>query len=111
MLIAIIRVRGSIGVTHKVAETMKQLHLTRKNHCVVIEETETLKGMLQKVKDYVTWGELTEETNKKISAKGKQPYRLNPPKGGFKGSIKQPYPKGALGNRKEKINDLVNRML
>ncbi|MEK6954229.1 MAG: 50S ribosomal protein L30 [Candidatus Micrarchaeota archaeon] len=38
-------------------------------------------------------------------------FRLSPPRKGFKGSIKLPYPKGALGNRKEKICELIGRML
>ncbi|MFH1750411.1 MAG: 50S ribosomal protein L30 [Candidatus Micrarchaeota archaeon] len=37
-------------------------------------------------------------------------FRLHPPRKGFEG-IKLPYPKGALGNRKEKISDLLVRMV
>lgn len=37
-------------------------------------------------------------------------FRLTPPSKGFK-SIKVNYPKGDLGNRKEKINDLIKRMI
>lgn len=37
-------------------------------------------------------------------------FRLNPPKHGYK-AIRLPYPKGDLGNRKEKINDLLERMI
>ncbi len=43
--------------------------------------------------------------------KGMKPVlRLNPPRKGFGGTIKLPYPKGALGNRKDKINELLLRM-
>lgn len=38
-------------------------------------------------------------------------FRLHPPKGGFKKSIKLIYPKGVLGNRGSKINQLVLKML
>jgi large subunit ribosomal protein L30 len=38
-------------------------------------------------------------------------FRLHPPKGGFHGSIKKPYPKGELGYRGEKINDLLAKMI
>ncbi|MFH1779965.1 MAG: uL30 family ribosomal protein [Candidatus Micrarchaeota archaeon] len=108
---AIIRVRGIIGVNYKTKDALTQLCLTRKNHCVLVKESENLKGTLQRIKDYVTWGEINEETKKKLEALGKPPFRLKPPKNGFKGSIKKQYPKGALGNRKEKINELINRML
>jgi len=32
------------------------------NHCALIEENPVSKGMLQMVKDYTTWGELSSET-------------------------------------------------
>lgn len=38
-------------------------------------------------------------------------FRLHPPKGGFKKSIKLMWPKGVLGNHHEKINGLIRRML
>lgn len=38
-------------------------------------------------------------------------FRLHPPKGGFKKSIKLMCPKGVLGDHKEKINELIRRML
>ncbi|OIO26895.1 50S ribosomal protein L30 [Candidatus Micrarchaeota archaeon CG_4_10_14_0_2_um_filter_55_9] len=111
MKIAIIRVRGIQGVRHEARETMEQLHLTRKHSCIVLEETETLKGMLNVVTDYVTWGHVNDETLKKLEEKGGKPYRLHPPRKGWGGSIKKPYPSGALGKRGESINELIGRML
>jgi len=40
----------------------------------------------------------------------KQIFRLNPPRYGFRGT-KLSYPKGDLGNRGEKINELIERMI
>jgi large subunit ribosomal protein L30 len=37
-------------------------------------------------------------------------FRLHPPKKGYR-HVKKPYPKGALGYRKEKINELLRRMV
>ncbi|MFH1106725.1 MAG: 50S ribosomal protein L30 [Candidatus Micrarchaeota archaeon] len=43
--------------------------------------------------------------------KGLKPVlRLSPPRKGFDGTIKLAFPKGALGNRKEKIGELLLRM-
>jgi len=44
---------------------------------------------------------------------GLKPYfRLHPPKGGFKGSVKKPYNAGGeLGYRGSAINDLIMRMI
>lgn len=38
-------------------------------------------------------------------------FRMNPPAKGYGGNIKHPYPRGALGYRGEKINDLLQRMM
>ena len=53
----VIRVRSDRTVERKIRETMQHLNLTRVNHAVLIPESEAYAGMLQKVKDCVTWGE------------------------------------------------------
>ncbi len=58
MTLAVVRVRGTLRVKPDIKETLMLLSLNRVNHCVVIPETPEFKGMLQKVKDYVTWGEV-----------------------------------------------------
>ncbi len=58
---AVIRVRGHAKIQHSAVETMDMLKLNRPNHCVVLPESQTTKGMLGVVKDYVTWGEVTHE--------------------------------------------------
>ncbi len=60
--IAVVRVRGHAKIRHDAVETMDFLKLNRVNHCVVLPPNATTKGMLQVVKDYVTWGELGHET-------------------------------------------------
>ncbi len=40
----------------------------------------------------------------------KRVFRLSPPSRGYK-SVKLPYPRGALGDRGEKINELIKRMI
>lgn len=68
-MIAVIRVRGTTGVRPDIAETMNMLRLNRINHAVIIHENPSYKGMLQKVKDYITWGEIDEETLAQVIAK------------------------------------------
>ncbi|HIJ16307.1 MAG TPA: 50S ribosomal protein L30 [Thermoplasmata archaeon] len=60
--IAVVRVRGHARIRRDAVETMEMLRLHRPNHCVVLPQDETTKGMLQVVKDYVTWGEVGHET-------------------------------------------------
>lgn len=138
--IAVILVRGFVKMDKVVLDTLTMLRLNRKNHCVVINGTKPNVGMLIKVKDYITWGPISEKTYEKLvlekgeefqsrteDSRGKyhykfiefknkkyKPYfRLNPPRKGFgrKGVKISFQAGGALGNRGEKINDLIERML
>ena len=58
----VIRVRGTTGVIGNIASTLQMLRLNRINHAVLVEENPSYKGMLQKGKDYITWGEIDTET-------------------------------------------------
>lgn len=153
--IAVIRIRGIIGVKKKAVYTMKLLYLYKVNNCIIIDNTKNYTGMLKRIKDYVTWGEIDEPTFKQLLEKrGRLPgnkklqldyleqkvnqdfesfsknfiaykkelkdipglklfFRLSPPKKGFdRKGIKQPFSLGgALGYRKEKINELIQRMI
>ena len=68
MVYAIVRVRGSINVRPQIAQTLHLLRLTKTNHCVLVEENDIYRGMLQVVKDYATWGEVTAETVSQLIA-------------------------------------------
>lgn len=106
---AVVRVRGLRGVRWKVRLLLEKMRLTRKNHCVLLKDGESLRGMLQKAKDYVTWGEASEATVALLEKKGKPPYALHPARQGM-GWIKKRFPEGALGYRGEAINQLIARM-
>ncbi len=137
---AVIRIRGLVGLKKEIKDTFRIFKINRKNHCVILQDNKVVKGMLQKIKDWITWGEINDDTLRKMVIKrGRKPgnkrltseeaekvfnlikegkksgikpvFRLSPPSGGFKKSIKQHYPKGVLGYRKEKINDLLLRMI
>lgn len=53
----VVRARSDVTVERSIRETMGMLNLTRVNHAVIIPENPQYNGMLQKVKDYVTWGD------------------------------------------------------
>lgn len=154
-LLVVVRVRGEVNVRSPISDTMDILKLYHKNYCVLVSASESTLGMVHKVQDYVTFGEIDKQTlvellkargrlagNKKmteeylkknanctfeslaedlISGKKKLKdvpgiklfFRLSPPVGGFeRKGIKQPFSiGGSLGYRKEKINELVRRML
>lgn len=58
----VVRIRGKIGVRKSIKETLGYLRLHKANHAVLIDDRKTYKGMLQKVKDYVTWGKIDQPT-------------------------------------------------
>ncbi|MFH1133165.1 MAG: uL30 family ribosomal protein [Nanoarchaeota archaeon] len=109
--LVIIRIHGQAHLSPKSRDTLRLLRLDRKFACVIIEDSVSTRGMLQQAKDQVTWGELSAELAAKIG--DKKLLHLQPPRGGFerKGTKKQFTSKGALGYRKEKINDLLKRMM
>jgi len=132
MRLAVIRVRGNVNLSEEAHRTLKLLNLRRANNCTLIEDTPQNRGMLQKAKDYVTWGPANEKAlntilprvsvqeGKKITGKlllsksfselGADPQiRLHSPRKGYK-SVKRRYPRGDLGNRGEAINELLARM-
>ena len=57
----VIRARSDRGVERSIRETMSMLNLTKVNHATIIPDPPTYAGMLQKVKDFVTWGEISAE--------------------------------------------------
>ena len=62
MTYAVIRIRGLVNLKPDIKKTLNLLNLTRANHCVVLDETPSVKGMLQVAKDYITWGEIDKKT-------------------------------------------------
>ncbi|NYB52756.1 MAG: 50S ribosomal protein L30 [Methanobacteriaceae archaeon] len=75
MIIAL-RVRGRTGIKKQIADTLDMLRLTRINHAVLLPDTPSYQGMLQKAKDYITWGEIDQETlTQLIEKRGRLPGR------------------------------------
>ena len=131
-LIAVVRVRGHMGVRREFNETMARLSLERINNLVLLYGTKSNIGMVKKVGDFVTYGEISKGMLERILSgkgiakedalalsEGKKkprdvidiPIRLRPPKHGYEG-IKSNFSQGgALGYRGEEINRLLERMV
>jgi large subunit ribosomal protein L30 len=60
--LVVVRVRGTISAMKEARETLELLRLTHTNHAIIIDSRPAYKGMLQRVNNYVTWGEPTKET-------------------------------------------------
>jgi large subunit ribosomal protein L30 len=61
-----IRVRGTVAVRRQIADTLTMLSLTRRNHAVIVKDTPPLRGMLDKAKDYITFGELSADVCERL---------------------------------------------
>ena len=69
--IAVVQVRGLVGVKATVKDTLKMLGLNRVNQCVLVKNNSSTEGMLKKVKDYITYGPVTDDVVEKlISSRG-----------------------------------------
>lgn len=58
----LVRIRGTVHVTGKTRDTLEMLRLNRPNHAVVIPKTESYMGMVNRVKDYVAYGDIDADT-------------------------------------------------
>jgi large subunit ribosomal protein L30 len=117
-MIAAIRIRGQVGLNANVKETLYRLRLRRKYACVVFDKPSKEQiGMIKSMRNFIAYGEISEETYKKlVDARGKKDekgnlkpfFRLHPPRGGA--NTKLHYPKGILGENKD-MNKLLEKML
>ena len=139
-MICIIRIIGRVNLNRDVKETLKRLRLEKKYACVVLANpNKEQMGMIRKMRDFVAFGEISmdvlekliEIRGQKIDKKKKTDskktveeinkgktyeslnlkpfFRLHPPRGGIKSKLH--FPKGVLGDNKEHINKLIERML
>lgn len=153
--IAIVRISGKAGLKKEIKDTFNLLRLYNKYTCIVVPSTQNYMGMIMKLDNYITWGEINKDTFKillekrgKVTKKEKFSeeyvkkkvnqslnefaenfinfkkeikdvpglknfFKLCPPKGGFeKNGTKKPYSLGGtLGYRKDKINELILKMV
>jgi large subunit ribosomal protein L30 len=59
---AVVKVRGSISAKREARETLDMLNLDKTNNAVLIDNRPSYMGMLYRVQNYVTWGEVSKET-------------------------------------------------
>ncbi len=68
-MLAVIRVRGSIGVKKEILYTLELLKLNKPNHLVLIPKRKELEKMVKKVESFITYGEISEEVLEKLLEK------------------------------------------
>ena len=65
----VVRMRGTVNVPHWAKTTLNLLHLERKFRATIIPARENTKGMLDKIKHYVSWQEVDTTTIKELLEK------------------------------------------
>lgn len=114
-MIAIIRITGDVNLKGEIRDTLNRLKLRRKYSCVVLEENKVSLGMVERVRDFVAYGKISDDIYKKLQEKRKTKiknfFRLHPPRKGIEAKKHFGVGKGVLGDNKEKINELIERML
>jgi large subunit ribosomal protein L30 len=60
--LAVVKVRGTIRAQREAKETLDMLRIGRTNHAVLVDNRPAMMGMLKRVQNYVTWGEVSKET-------------------------------------------------
>jgi large subunit ribosomal protein L30 len=57
----VVRVRGVSDISQEIRDTLNMLRLTRNCHATLIDDRPSYTGMLHKVQNCVTWGEISKE--------------------------------------------------
>lgn len=140
-MIAVIRIKGDVKIKKWVRETFNRMRLRRKYACVILEENKINLGMINHVRNFIAYGKINSEILEKLIMergklidktkktdlekvsgefqKGKKLqdlnvkpfFRLHPPRGGIDSKLHFGKKKGVLGDNKEEINKLIERML
>mgnify|MGYP000143656060 CR=1 FL=1 len=103
-------------VRQKVKRTLEDLGLRQKHQVVVFEDDPSVRGMMNTAKDFIAYGEISEDTVESLEELSGEDVghgtvvNLRSPKGGFKDTRKQVGQGGSLGERDD-MDDLLNKMV
>lgn len=115
-MIAAVKVRGNVDVPKPVEDTMTNLGLKNRNQIVVFEKDGSVEGMMNKAKDYVTYGEISEEVVEMLEERYDGDVEhgtvisARPPSKGYR-STKRGFGQGGSLGKRPSVDDLVKRMV
>ncbi len=138
-MILAIRISGLVKIDKDIEETLYRIRLRRKYSAVLLQDNPENRKLLRKVRNFVAYGDISEEMTKKLielRGKGKNRakidskkiaeelgkksleklglkpfFRLHPPRGGIESKKHFGVGRGVLGDNKDKINSLLEKML
>lgn len=112
MKLVIIRLRSVAGADSNILTTVRTLGLNKTNSATIREDTPIIKGMIKLIEPFITYGPIDEKMAATLKKKGNN-FNLQPPRKGYgRKGVKTNFKNGgAYGNRGEKINELLSRMM
>ncbi|EPR79455.1 60S ribosomal protein L7 [Spraguea lophii 42_110] len=156
---AVVLIKSPLRASNKIKKTLELFRLKHINNCVLVKNNESSRQMLQKIRNFVAYGELKLKTLRELIYKRGSchifseklnitnetledafknircieefiyelyfnderfkelnnflnPFKLTPPKGGYKGrKAKDIIEGGAVGNHQDKIGELIKKMI
>jgi len=68
-MLAVIRIQGKTEVRRETEDTLKMLRLNDVHNCVILPDNPDYKGMVEKVRNFITYGEIDKESLSKMIQK------------------------------------------
>ena len=70
---AIVQIRGEVDMSQSVKDTLEMLNIHKVNHCALVPDDETYRGMITKVNDYTAYGEPSRDVLETVLRKRAEP--------------------------------------
>ena len=70
---AVVQLRGEVNRQGDVDDTLSMLNIPKVNHATLIPDTDTYRGMITKVNDFIAFGEPSQEVLETVLAKRAEP--------------------------------------
>ncbi|HKL28852.1 MAG TPA: 50S ribosomal protein L30 [Natrialbaceae archaeon] len=70
---AVVQLRGEVDMAGDIQDTLEMLNVHAVNHCTFVPETESYRGMVTKVNDYVAHGEPSEDVVELLLSRRAEP--------------------------------------
>ncbi|ODR79441.1 50S ribosomal protein L30 [Haladaptatus sp. W1] len=70
---AVVQIRGEVNMDQDIRDTLSMLNIHKVNHCALVPESETYRGMITKVNDFVAHGEPDQDVLETVLSKRAQP--------------------------------------
>ena len=61
-LYLVIRIRGRMGLAPESLDTLERMNIPAKHNAALIPDTPSNLGMINKIADYITWGEIDKDS-------------------------------------------------